>query len=317
MGRVIAVCGSERRGTVKRNKSSGFFEAGWGLKGDAHGGNWHRQVSLLSADRIEAFNQRGADVRPGAFGENLVVEAIDFSTLPVGTLLRCGDVLLELTQIGKECHTHCEIYKRMGDCIMPREGVFARVLRSGTIAVGDEMTVEPRGGTRPWQAAVITLSDKGASGEREDKSGPAIAARLRENGYEIIEELLLADDRAALERTLIRLCDQRRPDLILTTGGTGFSPRDITPEATLAVAQRVAPGIAEAIRAASMAITPRAMLSRAAAVIRGATLIINLPGSPKACMESMDVFLDTIPHALELLRGETADCAETEQDKDV
>lgn len=162
---------------------------------------------------------------------------------------------------------------------------------------------------RPWQAAVITLSDKGARGERTDRSGPAIAQRLTESGYEVLEQLLLADDPAALKEQLIRLCDQRQPDLILTTGGTGFSPRDTTPEATLSVADRQAPGIAEAIRAASLTITRHAMLSRAVSVIRGKTLIINLPGSPKACMESMDVFMDALPHALALLRDEVQDCA--------
>lgn len=309
MGKVLAVCTSDRRGIQKTDVRSASFVAGHGVEGDAHAGDWHRQVSLLSADKIEAFRARGAEVAYGAFGENLVVEGIDFRALSVGTLLRCGDVLLEMTQIGKECHTHCAIYHQVGDCIMPREGVFARVLHGGTIAVGDEMTVERRAEPLPWQAAVITLSDKGARGEREDKSGPAIAERLRANGYEVIEQLLLPDDKEQLRTQLIRLCDQRRPDLILTTGGTGFSPRDTTPEATLAVAERSVPGIAEAIRAASMAITPRAMLSRAVSVIRGKTLIVNLPGSPKACMESMDVFLDVIPHAMELLRGEAQDCA--------
>ena len=186
MGKVIAVCTSDRRGIQKKDVQSGYFSADWGIDGDAHAGHWHRQVSLLSADKIAAFNEKGAGVVPGAFGENLVVEGFDFRALPVGTLLRCGDVLLEMTQIGKECHSHCEIYKKMGDCIMPREGVFARVLEPGEIKVGDEMTIEPRKTPRPWQAAVITLSDKGARGEREDKSGPAIAARLRENGYELL-----------------------------------------------------------------------------------------------------------------------------------
>ena len=309
MGKVIAVCTSDRRGIQKQDVHSGYFAADWGIDGDAHAGHWHRQVSLLSADKIAAFNEKGAGVIPGAFGENLVVEGFDFRALPVGTLLRCGDVLLEMTQIGKECHSHCEIYKKMGDCIMPREGVFARVLEPGEIRVGDEMTIEPRKTPRPWQAAVITLSDKGARGEREDKSGPAIAARLRESGYEVVEQLLLADEMAALKAALIRLCDQRQLDLILTTGGTGFSPRDTTPEATLAVATRLAPGIAEAIRAESLKITKHAMLSRAQSVIRGKTLIINLPGSPKACMESMDVFMDAIPHAMGLLRNEVQDCA--------
>lgn len=309
MGNVTAICTSPARGTQKVFQTSAEFVAGWGIQGDAHAGHWHRQVSLLSADKVRQFNEKGAGVEPGAFGENLVVEGFDFRALPVGTLLRCGPVLLEITQIGKECHSHCEIFKKMGDCIMPREGVFARVLEPGTICVGDEMTLQPRTTPRPWQTAVITLSDKGAAGQRKDKSGPAIARRLEETGYEVVEQLLLADDPELLKRHLIRLADQRQLDLILTTGGTGFGPRDTTPEATLTVAHRNAPGIAEAIRAASMAITPRAMLSRGVSVIRGKTLIVNLPGSPKACMESMDVFLDTIPHGLELLRGTVSDCA--------
>ena len=309
MGKVIAICTSPARGTQKHQVPAARFTVEWGIEGDAHGGSWHRQVSLLSADKIAAFNARGANVQPGAFGENLVVEGFDFRALPVGTLLRCGDVLLEMTQIGKECHSHCEIYKRMGECIMPTQGVFARVLEPGEIRVGDEMEIQPRTEPRPWQAAVITLSDKGAKGERRDESGPAIAKRLTEAGYEVVEQLLLADEAAPLKAQLMRLADQRQLDLVLTTGGTGFGPRDITPEATLAVAHRNAPGIAEAMRAASLAITPRAMLSRAASVIRGKTLIINLPGSPKACMECMDVFLDTIPHAMGLLRGAVEDCA--------
>lgn len=309
MGRIIAVCTSERKGIQKHDVHTAHFSVNWGIDGDAHAGRWHRQVSLLSADKIEAFNQRGANVVPGAFGENLVVDGFDFRALPVGTLLRCGDVLLEMTQIGKECHSHCEIYKKMGECIMPREGVFARVITPGTISVGDEMSIEKREGHFPWQAAVITLSDKGAAGKRKDESGPAVAKRLREAGYAVVEELLIPDDAAALKLELARLCDQRRLDLILTTGGTGCSTRDTTPEATLAVADRNVPGIAEAMRAASMKITPHAMISRAVSVIRGKTLIINLPGSPKACMENMDVFMDTIPHAMGLLRNEVHDCA--------
>ena len=139
MGKVLAVCISEKRGTQKKNVGRVRLIENYGLEGDAHAGNWHRQVSLLSYDRIREFNERGAGVGPGAFGENLVVEGVDFKLLPVGTKLKCGDVVLELTQIGKECHSHCEIYKKMGECIMPREGVFARVLCGGTIEEGDEM----------------------------------------------------------------------------------------------------------------------------------------------------------------------------------
>ena len=309
MAKVLAVCTSAVRGVQKEDKGVAQFVAGYGIEGDAHAGGWHRQVSLLSADEIAAFNARGAAVEPGAFGENLIVAGIDFRTLPVGTLLRCGDVLLEVTQIGKACHHHCAIFQKMGDCIMPREGIFARVLKGGRITAGDEMTVVPRKTPLPLQAAVITLSDRCAAGEREDASGPAVAGRLTEAGYTVIEQLVLPDGREGLTKELIRLADQRQPDLILTTGGTGFAPRDLTPEGTLDAAERLAPGIAEAMRAASLRITPRAMLTRAVSVIRGRTLIINLPGSPKACMECMDVFLDQLPHAHALLRGEPMDCA--------
>ena len=312
MGRVVAINISPQRGTEKHSVPSADFAVDWGITGDAHAGHWHRQVSLLSAESFRAFQDRGAPIDNGAFGENLLVEGFDFPKLQVGTRLRCGDVLLQMTQIGKDCHSHCAIFQRMGECIMPHQGVFAKVLEAGTIHVGDEMTIEVPERPLPWQAAVITLSDKGAAGEREDKSGPAIAERLTAEGYEVVEQLLLPDEPELLKKQLRRLCDQRQLDLILTTGGTGFSPRDRTPEATLAVADRNAPGIAEAIRAASLAITPRAMLSRAVSVIRGNTLIINLPGSPKACRESMDVFLPVIPHGMELLRGMGGECARTE-----
>lgn len=309
MGTVLAVCTSAEKGVQKRDVHSAHFTPEWGIDGDAHAGKWHRQVSLLSADKIEAFRAKGAQVVYGDFGENLVVSGFDFRALPVGTLLRCGGVLLEMTQIGKECHSHCAIYKTMGDCIMPREGVFARVLEGGTITVGDEMSIVERTSPLPYQAAVITLSDKGAAGEREDKSGPAIVGELESRGYEVVEKLLLADGTGPLKAQLIRLCDQRQLDLILTTGGTGFTPRDQTPEATLAVADRTAPGIAEAIRADSMKYTKRAMFSRGVSVIRGKTLIINLPGSPKAVRESMEVFLEELPHALDMLRNTVHDCA--------
>ena len=141
MGKVLAVCISERKGTEKQNVGSARFLEYWGVENDSHAGKWHRQVSLLSYEKIEAFRARGAEVEFGAFGENLVVEGFDFRALPVGTKFKCNDVVLELTQIGKECHSGCAIYQKMGECIMPREGVFSRVLRGGTISVGDTMEI--------------------------------------------------------------------------------------------------------------------------------------------------------------------------------
>jgi len=142
MGIIRAVCVSAEKGTEKKETEQAELVERHGIKGDAHAGDWHRQVSLLSLQKIEAFRAKGADVDYGAFGENLVVDGIDFASLPVGTKFRCGGALLEMTQIGKECHSHCAIYKRMGDCIMPREGVFAKVLQGGIIKRGDEIHVE-------------------------------------------------------------------------------------------------------------------------------------------------------------------------------
>lgn len=143
MGKIMAVCISEKRGTQKKNIEKVRLIENFGLEGDAHGGNWHRQVSLLSYEKVRAFEEKGISVEDGAFGENLLVEGFDFKTLPVGTRFRCGEVLLEMTQIGKECHSHCEIYQAVGDCIMPREGVFARVLYGGEIQIGDELEIVP------------------------------------------------------------------------------------------------------------------------------------------------------------------------------
>ena len=160
-----------------------------------------------------------------------------------------------------------------------------------------------------YRAGIVTLSDKGAAGEREDKSGAVIREILEAAGYEGAAQSLLPDEGEALKKELIRLSDQVQCDPVLTTGGTGFSRRDVTPEATMAVAERNAPGIAEAIRACSMTVTKRAMLSRGVSVIRGGTLIINLPGSPKAVRESLEYVLDTLPHGLDILSGRGGECA--------
>ena len=159
------------------------------------------------------------------------------------------------------------------------------------------------------RAAIITVSDSGYRGEREDKSGPVIREILEKEGYQITFTELLPDDRAMIAGKLQEIADSGSTDLILTTGGTGFSQRDVTPEATEEVIQRRVPGIPEAMRAYSMTITKRAMLSRATAGIRGTTLIINLPGSPKAVRESLEYIIGALDHGLEILSGEATDCA--------
>ena len=305
MGKIKAVCISEKKGTAKRNIGTSVVIENHGLENDAHAGNWHRQVSLLSYEAVEAFRARGAKVEDGAFGENLLVEGFDFKTYPVGTIFQCNDVVLEITQIGKQCHSECEIFHQVGDCIMPREGVFAKVLHGGTVSVGDELII---GNKAKFRAGVITASDKGSRGEREDLSGPAICEMLTENGYEIVRTAILPDEEDVLYNEIVRFCDEDQVDVLFTTGGTGFSPRDCTPEATMRAATKNAPGIAEAIRQYSLNITSRAMLSRAVSVMRNQTLIINFPGSVKAVKESLTYILPTLAHGIEIMRGDAGEC---------
>ena len=302
-GTVRAVCISPAKGTEKKPVEKGVFIPGFGIENDAHAGSGHRQVSLLSCESVEKFNRRGAGVTDGAFGENLLVEGIDLKTLPVGSVLKAGTVVLRTTQIGKDCHSSCAIRRRTGDCIMPREGIFAEVLEGGEIRPGDAVTAHLPDPERPFRAAVITLSDKGYRGERKDESGPAAVEMLKGAGYEIIGTILLPDEPEMLKKELYRLADQQQADLVITSGGTGFSTRDRTPEATMAVADRTAPGIAEYIRMKSMEITDRAMLGRGVSVIRKGTLIINLPGSPKAVKECLGFILGSLEHGLAVLRG--------------
>ena len=306
MGKIRALCISEKRGTQKHALDRVFFVTEHGMDGDAHAGDWHRQVSLLGLGEIDDFRARGADVDFGAFGENLVAEGFRFKELPIGTRLRVGDVFLEITQIGKECHSHCQIFHQVGDCIMPREGVFARVLHGGWVTVGDELELTTD--KILLDAAVLTASDKGSRGEREDKSGAAIREMLTEAGYAVAGHGIVPDEKEAIARELT-LWSDRGVALVLTTGGTGFSVRDVTPEATRSVIERETPGIPEAMRALSMQITHRAMLTRAAAGIRKRTLIVNLPGSEKAVRECLGFILPELRNGIEILRGDTGECA--------
>lgn len=159
------------------------------------------------------------------------------------------------------------------------------------------------------RVAVITASDSGYKGEREDKSAPVIEEIVSKEGYEVVKKLLLPDDMDMLAKAMAEIADNGEADLILTTGGTGFSPRDVMPEATLSVAEKIVPGIPEAMRAYSMQFTKRAMLSRASAGIRKKTLIINMPGSPKAVRECLEYIISELNHGLEILLGEAGNCA--------
>jgi len=305
MAKITAICVSEKRGLQKHPIDVATFVIDHGIEGDAHAANWHRQVSLLSKQDIDDFKARGAELYDGCFGENLIIDGIDVSHLPVQTRLKIGDVVLEVTQHGKECHTHCQIFHKMGECIMPVKGTFTKVVKGGVVHKGDKIEMIEK--SEKLTAAVITLSDRCFKGETQDLSGPLLKEELERAGFEIAETILIPDNKELLKAALIRLCDQRDVSLVLTTGGTGFSPKDITPEVTLEVIEKQAPGISEAIRAESLKFTKHAMLSRGVSGIRKQSLIVNLPGSPKACKESLDVFLEPCKHGLRLLKGEKVD----------
>jgi molybdopterin adenylyltransferase len=305
-GKLLHVCVSLKKGVAKHEVPSAYISVEHGLDGDAHAGDWHRQVSLLAHVDIESMRAKGLVLEPGAFGENLVIDGLPTDELGVGSRLRIGPVLLELTQIGKVCHTHCAIYYTTGDCIMPRSGLFARVLESGELAPGAPIEIVYRVARSVIQAAVITISDRCAAGTTLDTAGPAVVALLSNRiQARIAWTKTVPDEIDQISGALKELCD-RRVDLVITAGGTGISARDVTPEATRQVIERELPGLAEAMRAASAKQTPNALLSRAVAGVRRETLIVNVPGSMKAALENLDTILPALPHAVKMLRGEVA-----------
>lgn len=310
-GRIVAVCLSAEKGQAKEAAPEGLLVANEGLQGDAHAGAGHRQVSLLSRQAIEGMQEKCGPLEWGAFGENLVAEELDTASLGLGSRLRLGEeAVLEVTQIGKVCHDPCAIYERAGECIMPREGLFLRVVEGGKVRAGDEVVVTERVPPEVIQAAILTVSDRAARGEREDRVGPALSQLLSERlGAHLAATAIVPDDREAIVGALRDFCQRGGLDLVITSGGTGFSPRDVTPEATAEVVERLTPGLDEAMRAASLKLTPYGILSRGRSGICGRTLIVNVPGNPQAACENLEAILPALPHAIEAIRGSLLDCA--------
>jgi len=319
MAQVKAVCVSSAKGQPKTAVERVQLKAGFGIVGDAHAEpNSHRQVSLLDHESIDVMRRAGYDAAHGDFGENIVTQGLNINQLGIGTILQVGPAgRLRITQIGKACHRPCAIARRTGRCIMPTDGLFAVVLDPGSVAAEDQITIVRHISRETIQAAVITVSDRCHAGRTTDTAGP-LALRMLHDGLKchIAEQSIVPDEHDVIVEHLLRFSErERRIDLIFTTGGTGFSPRDVTPEATNAVIERPAPGIAETIRQAGLAVTPTAMLSRATAGIRNQTLIVNLPGSAKAVRESLEVIIPVLPHAVELLRAQAADCGRNQLQK--
>jgi molybdenum cofactor synthesis domain-containing protein len=310
-GAVEAICLSARKGVKKSPCPAAQFIADYGIQGDAHAGPWHRQVSLLAATDIEQMRSRGLpNLKPGDFAENLVLSGVDLAALGLGSLLRLGsEVELRITQLGKACHRPCAIYYQAGDCIMPRLGLFARVTQGGAVSVGDAVAVVKLVPRETIQAVLITVSDRCSQGQAIDTAGPAVRRLLEDHLHaHIYTTRILPDERDQIASALKHYSDGHSIDLIVTIGGTGFSPRDVTPEAVAQVIERPTPGLDEAMRRASAALTPLAILSRAVSGIRHSTLILSLPGSQRAATENLQAILPALGHGLAKLRGDPSDC---------
>ena len=316
-GTIQAICVSEKKGERKTPVDATTLVTNHGIQGDAHAGVWHRQVSLLAASDVDTMRAKGLpDLKAGDFAENVVLSGIDLSALGLGSRLRLGaEVEISLTQIGKVCHTRCAIYHQTGDCIMPRRGVFARVLSGGMINVNDEVAVMKAVPRHALQCVVLTISDRCSRGEAEDTAGPAVAELLcKELGGHLYALEIIPDERGQIEERLKHYCNGHSIDLICAVGGTGFSPRDVTPEAVSAIVERPTPGLDEAMRQASLQKTPHAMLSRATSGICGTTLVVSLPGSKRAATENLEAILPALEHGIRKLRGDPADCGRPSED---
>jgi molybdopterin adenylyltransferase len=302
--KVISVNISKEKGTVKTpvpeirlNKE--------GVEQDAHAGRWHRQVSLLGNESFEKFSKEaGRQIAFGEFAENITTEGlILYETAPFDRL-KIGNTLLEITQIGKKCHgSSCAIFKEVGNCVMPKEGIFARVVQGGNIKAGDQVEYLPK----VFKVMVITLSDRASRGEYDDLSGPEIVKQLegffaQYRWHHKIDRKLIADDADSL-RFILRKAKEERYDMVFTTGGTGIGPRDITPEVARLMLTKEIPGIMESIRMKFGSEKPNALLSRGVAGLMDETLLYVLPGSVRAIKEYMGEIFNTLRHLLFMQKG--------------
>ena len=301
---IASVNISEEKGVQKQPVDSIVVDER-GIQGDAHAGDWHRQVSVLSTELIKQFSENtGRETGYGEFAENITTTGIDLSTISLLDRFSIGDVLLEVSQIGKECHGDtCSIFQEVGKCIMPKEGLFCRVLQGGELKTGD--TIEHH--QRKLRIAVITVSDRASRGEYEDLSGPAVVKAVKDYFQNTrwrldIDLSVLPDEPEQLSNKLDELIEDE-VDVIVTTGGTGVSPRDLTPEVVAEMCDKFIPGIMEGIRVKYGMDNPKALLSRSVAGTADQTTLYALPGSVKAVNEYMAEILKTMEHLILMLNG--------------
>jgi len=299
-GVVFSVNIGEKKGEIKKPVDYIELIEDFGVKGDCHAEKGtDRQVSLLSWERMneEFFCLKGkVDIKPGIFAENITTKKLDLRKLKIRDKLKINGVIIEISKIGKNCHLYCEVYKKVGKCIMPKEGVFGKVVRGGVVKKGDVIEVIPK-----VDVAVLTISDSCYQGERIDESGKYLKEKVVEVGWYLVKYEIVPDEKEIIKEKLIGLCEFA--DLILTTGGTGLTQRDVTPEATEEVIDKRVPGIAEVLRIKTFEESRFSVLSRGVAGIKRQTLIINLPGSFNGVSQCFEILKGIIPHSIEMIRG--------------
>ncbi len=296
--KIVSVNISEKKGVVKKPVGEARITME-GLEGDAHAGPWHRQVSLLAWERIEeAARSANTTFSYGTYAENLTTFGIDLRTVNVFDKLVNDTIELEVTQIGKRCHAKCAIAKQVGSCIMPVEGIFARVVKPGMIKAGDSLRHVPK----IFKVKIITLSDRSSSGLYEDRSGPIISQRIKDfmiehNFKHEVSRIVIPDDGEIFRKNILDAV-QNHYDIIFSTGSTGIGSRDIAPDTVLPLLNKEIPGIMDYIRLKYGAANPNALTSRAIAGVKNKTLIFTLPGSTKAVKEYMDEILPLLRHLI-------------------
>lgn len=301
--KVIAVNTSVRKGSVKK-PVPGIVLNMEGIENDAHAGPWHRQVSLLGIESIRRFEKEtGRPTAPGEFAENITTEGLELSGTSPLSIIHNENITLEITQIGKKCHgSSCAIYKETGDCIMPKEGIFARVINAGLLKAGDLLEYTPK----IIKALIITLSDRASKGQYKDVSGPLLAEKLEkhviDSGWDFEAGLQIIPDETEVLQNLLR-SESGKFDLVFTTGSTGIGPRDIAPEAVRPLLDKEIPGIMELIRVKYGMEKHNALLSRSLAGVIEKTLVYCLPGSPRAIEEYTGEISKTLKHSLLMLNS--------------
>lgn len=302
--KILSVNVSEKKGTVK--KPVEFIQlTDIGVVGDAHSGKWHRQVSMLATESIAKFSEEaGRSIRYGEFAENITTEGLLLHECKPLDRFMNDHLELEITQIGKKCHgDNCSIFREVGNCVMPKEGIFARVIRGGNLKAGDQLDYL----RKVINIHIITLSDRASAGEYADKSGPQIRNLSEKflsgiNRSAEFKHHLIPDNPERLTM-LVKNAIQEGADVVFTTGGTGIGPRDFTPETVRPLLDKEIPGIMELIRVKYGMEKPAALLSRGIAGVSGKTLIYCLPGSVKAVTEYCNEILPTIEHSIYMIEG--------------